>query len=70
MGWDGNYVIFGDANVGENIFKQRFTVKEKVQYPNETKDICQRLGIRDSSHPVEKDNYKANGQRSKVKNTP
>ena len=39
----------------------------EVEEARETKDICQRLGVRDSSHPKEKGNYKADGQRLKFK---
>lgn len=47
----------------------------EVEKARETKDICQRLGVRDSSlpaekgnyKPAEKGNYKADGQRLKFK---
>ena len=39
----------------------------EVEKARETKDICQRLGVRDSSHPEEKGDYKADGLRLKFK---
>ena len=39
-----------------------------MQKTRQTEDICKRLGVTASSHAAERGNYKANRQRSKVKN--